>query len=260
MRLRFLALLFAIAAAFSATRLCGQTLRFAQISDTHIRNSHPTIDDLRQTVSQINNLDSISFVILTGDITHKGDSLSMAITKSILDNLTMPYYIIPGNHDTKFDTSSINYFRHIFGNTHFSFIYGKYMFVGINTGQYGTSEGHVEKAELIWLDSILQNTDSAKLTILFTHHPIQQGDIDNHMEVQQVVSNRINYVLCGHYHLNMILNCDDMPCITTRTNQSSNNQQSGFSVVSISEDTISWTEYNPDLSTNEWLQMPLINQ
>jgi len=238
----------------------SKPLHFAQISDTHIKPNNQAINDLRLAVRQINDTDSISFVILTGDITDKGDSVSMTITKNILDSLSVPYYIIPGNHDTKFDTASVNYFQHIFGYTHFCFLNNDCMFVGINTGQYGTSVGHITDSELTWLDSVLQNADTTTLTFLFTHHPIQQGDIDNWQQLRQAIDNRIDYALCGHYHLNMILDCDDLPCITTRTNRSTQSQQSGFCVITISQDTISWTEHNPDSSTNQWLQLPIIRQ
>lgn len=50
------------------------TFRFAQITDIHFspNNPNPT-EDLLRSVAQINAIDSIDFVLVTGDITEEGD-------------------------------------------------------------------------------------------------------------------------------------------------------------------------------------------
>ena len=78
------------------------TFRFAQITDIHFspNNPNPT-EDLLRSVAQINATDSIDFVLVTGDITEEGDRATMLKVKETLDLLKAKYYVILGNHETK---------------------------------------------------------------------------------------------------------------------------------------------------------------
>ncbi len=86
-------------------------LQFAWLSDIHIWDTYTGEDDLKAAVKDINSIGNINFVFVTGDITdlNIGDNLLKA--KNALDELTVPYYIIPGNHDTKWtDSANSNFF------------------------------------------------------------------------------------------------------------------------------------------------------
>ena len=79
----------------------SKPFRFAFISDTHIGSPNGGAEeDLRRTVADINGLEGIAFVVITGDITELGKESELKLAKQILDSLQIPYYIIPGNHDT----------------------------------------------------------------------------------------------------------------------------------------------------------------
>ena len=71
------------------------------MTDIHITPKTSSLEDLQNSVNQINTSGDIDFVLVTGDITEEGDRASMTAAKLILDQLKMKYYIIPGNHDTK---------------------------------------------------------------------------------------------------------------------------------------------------------------
>src|SRR5215211_3639395 len=80
--------------------------RFAFISDTHIGSPNGLAEeDLRRTVRDINAMNDIAFVVITGDITELGTDEELRMAKQILDSLDVPYYIIPGNHDTGWSES-----------------------------------------------------------------------------------------------------------------------------------------------------------
>src|SRR5688500_18413513 len=80
--------------------------RFAFISDTHIGSPDGKAEeDLRRTVEDINKQTGIAFVVLTGDITELGTDDEIRRAKELLDLLKIPYYIIPGNHDTGWSES-----------------------------------------------------------------------------------------------------------------------------------------------------------
>src|SRR6185436_3120090 len=97
----------------------GQTkpFRFAFLSDTHIGSPNGSAEEeLRRSVRDINTMKDIAFVVLTGDITELGTDQELQAARKILDSLTVPYHIIPGNHDTGWSESGGNSFTTFFGN------------------------------------------------------------------------------------------------------------------------------------------------
>src|SRR5574344_2398463 len=81
-------------------------VRFAVLTDIHLREGESTpTQDLINSVNQINHTDSIDFILVTGDIADEGDHASLLNAKKELDKLIRPYYIVMGNHDTKWSES-----------------------------------------------------------------------------------------------------------------------------------------------------------
>jgi 3',5'-cyclic AMP phosphodiesterase CpdA len=99
---------FVLLLVLCAGTFCGRSqwkpFRFAFISDTHISAPNGTQeDDLRRTVADINAMDDIAFVVITGDITELGTDAEIKLAKEILDGLKVKWYIIPGNHDSRLE-------------------------------------------------------------------------------------------------------------------------------------------------------------
>jgi len=103
---------------------------FAWLSDTHVGSSTGA-DDLRSSVRDLNTMDSVSFVLLSGDITELGWNAEFDTAKKILDELKKPYHIIPGNHDTKWSESGCTNFSQVFGSDRFDFEYAGFKFIGL---------------------------------------------------------------------------------------------------------------------------------
>src|SRR5690554_2621611 len=87
----------------------SQSFKFALITDTHI-GSPNNDEDLLRTVNDINSFTDIDFAIISGDVTEFGSYNELRTAKSLLDNLKIPYYIIPGNHDSNWSESGTNDF------------------------------------------------------------------------------------------------------------------------------------------------------
>lgn len=140
---------------FSALTFSQDVIRFAWLSDIHI--GYPTAEeDLRTSVSDINTFDDIDFTIISGDITAMGSLKELALAKSILDQLNKYYYIIPGNHDTKWSESGSTDFIKLWGNDRFKFEYGKYLFIGLHQGpRMRMADGFFAPEDVRWLDSVL---------------------------------------------------------------------------------------------------------
>lgn len=128
-------LLLSLIILFSFSQLFAQNtpLTFVHLTDTHV-GSGTGAEDLRRTVTDINQNDSIQFVVISGDITEFGADAEIQLAKQILDSLNKPWYIIPGNHDGNWSESGANTFKKVFGNETFYFQKGGYYFLGTNCG------------------------------------------------------------------------------------------------------------------------------
>ena len=134
---------------FTAITTQAQTkvFRFAFISDTHIGSPNGGAEeDLRRTVADINSMSDVDFVVITGDITELGTDAELKLAKEILDGLKIPYYIIPGNHDTGWSESGGLGFTKVFGYDKFFFEHNGIHFIGCASGPYvRMSDGHVPR-------------------------------------------------------------------------------------------------------------------
>lgn len=81
----------------------------AQISDPHITDTHgdserengPAVH-LQRAVAHLTDLPALPDVVLvTGDCVNSGSPSEYAHFRTLLKPLTMPVYIIPGNHDNR---------------------------------------------------------------------------------------------------------------------------------------------------------------
>ncbi len=131
--------------------------RFAFISDTHIGSPDGVAEeDLRRTVSDINQMNDVAFVVITGDITELGTNAELMLAKRLLDSLKIPLYIIPGNHDTGWSESGGLSFTKIFGNDKFYFTHNGIHFIGCASGPYvRMSDGHVPRDAVNWMNEKL---------------------------------------------------------------------------------------------------------
>src|SRR5947209_5311534 len=197
--MKLLALLFCL--LFSLSNFAQKkSFRFAFISDTHIGSPNGGAEeDLRRTVADINSLKGVAFVVLTGDITELGKNVELVLAKRILDSLRVPYYIIPGNHDTGWSESGGLSFTQIFGNDKFHFVFNGIHFIGCASGPYvRMSDGHVPRSAVNWLDSTLKKIGDKDPIIFLNHYPLDNG-LDNWYEVINRLKNKNTLLaLCCH--------------------------------------------------------------
>jgi 3',5'-cyclic AMP phosphodiesterase CpdA len=156
----------------------AQNYKYALITDLHI--GAPEADnDLKLVVNDINKRDDIKFVVATGDITEKGRNSELELAKQILDSLKVDYYILPGNHDTKWSESGCTKFKELWGDDKFHFEFQNVKHIGINSGiPWRGGGGHVSVESLQWLENALKQTSTSKEIIYYIHHALD-GDVDN---------------------------------------------------------------------------------
>ena len=249
---------------------------FALLTDTHISTSNPKpMEDLQRSIADINRNPDIEFVVVTGDLTESGDRASIQAIKDALDQLRVPYYAASGNHETTWSESGVMDFTRIFGDSRFAFAHAGAYFIGFNSGPViRMADGHVAPQDIAWLkhnlDSISQlSTLNSQLSttpiFVFTHYPLRNGDVDNWYEVTDVLREyNVQCVMGGHYHRNLVFDCDGITDVLNRSNLRGNDTINGYSIISVT-DSIRFYErtplstFNSQLSTlnsHPWLTLP----
>ena len=233
---------------------------FALLTDTHISNSNPQpLEDLQRSVADINAMPDVDFVIVSGDLTESGDRRALETVKSELDRLRVPYYATSGNHETTWSESGVMDFSRVFGSNRFAFTYDSTFFIGFNSGPViRMADGHVAPQDIAWLQGQLDsvaNHGNSKI-IVVTHYPLQNGDVDNWFDVTDVLRRyNVQCIIGGHYHRNLLFDCDGIPDVINRSNLRGNDSINGYSYITVT-DSIRVSEKRIGQAPVQWLSLP----
>jgi outer membrane protein assembly factor BamB/predicted phosphodiesterase len=238
----------------------AQDFKFAFISDTHIGSPNGVAEeDLKRTVSDINSLGNMDFAIVTGDITEMGTNEEITTAKKLLDELAIPYYVIPGNHDTGWSESGGVSFITTFGYDKFAFEHKGFKFIGTASGPYvRMSDGHIPRAAVVWLDSVLNATPANQPIINANHYPLNNS-LDNWFEMtDRLKQHNTQFSICGHGHTNKALNFEGIPGAMGRSNLRAKDEIGGYTIVEITDDTAFFSERTPGVKTQDpWREIAL---
>jgi outer membrane protein assembly factor BamB/calcineurin-like phosphoesterase family protein len=242
-------MLFCVACCMTTMGAAQRNFQFAHISDTHIGGAPTAIDDLRNTVRDINANPELKFVIITGDITEFGADTELKTAKAILDSLNKPWYIIPGNHDANWSESGANSFRTVFGAETTTFQYGGFLFAGTACGpNMRMGPGQVPHEDIVWLDSVLHHLPSPGMPIVYLNHYPQDSAQNNWYEALDLLKqHNVQLILCGHGHSNHLLNFEGIPGVMGRSNLRARDTIGGYNIVTIHDDTVTYREKRPGL-------------
>jgi 3',5'-cyclic-AMP phosphodiesterase len=159
----------------------------AQISDPHIvergREMSPGLDTAPFLTAAIRHLMRLStppnLVLVTGDLVNDGDTEQYVHLRELLAPLTLPYCLVPGNHDD-IDTMRAHFPRHAAGVGRprcDEVIEGGIRVVVLDSSRRGEPGGELDDAQLAWLEAVLE-TDRSKPTVIALHHPPFRTGID----------------------------------------------------------------------------------
>lgn len=256
---KYLFIFFLLYIPFAFAAFATEPFRFALFTDTHISATNPqSSGDLRNAVSDVNAMNGIDFVLVSGDVSDLGDTVSLKEAKLLLDKLRMPYYIVPGNHDIRWSEPQATNFAKVFRADKFAFTHKGYQFIGFATAPAANpGNGIIQKEDINWMKTVLEKAGTEMPVFAVTHYPLQQGDVDNWKEATDVLKkHNILAVLGGHCHRNVLFNYDGIPGIICRSVLRAKNAVGGYSIFSVS-DSIKVSEKRIGMQEELWLALPL---
>ena len=179
----------------------GEVVRLAILSDVHVTPGNANEGKLREAVAEINATD-VDAVMLTGDLTNEGSDEQLLNIKTILDSISHPFYIIPGNHENNWSQSACKTFNDLWGSDRFVFTVDNLVVVGMNCGPFmKMGDGHIKQEDLLWLDSTLNAMVKPGMKVLSVNHYPILADLDNYRAYVDILK-RYPVIThqCGHYH------------------------------------------------------------
>jgi len=207
----------------------------AQISDSHIGPGDDSDDpqdtaaiDLRRAVDHLLRLPAPPDVVLiTGDCVNSGSMAEYQRFQRLLRPLTMPVYVIPGNHDDRVLLQSL------FGAQGSAPLAGFVQYVvdtwpvrliALDTNVPGKGEGYLCAERLGWLEQRLAEAPE-RPTLIFMHHPpfptglapfdqigLTNADmlgalIARHPQVERIVAGHVHSTMLRRFHGTLAMTC-----------------------------------------------------
>lgn len=194
----------------------GEPVKILQISDTHLFAKGPkrlmgvdTAWTLGQVVSTVVDTGrEHDAVLVTGDLSQDESAESYRRLAEILAPLKAPVYCLPGNHDQGRNAhagrlqpdGNIEQCRAV--------TLGNWQIILLNTAERKRVDGHLDDAEIEWLDSLL-GKNSEHAVIAMHHQPVAVGSkwmdsiaLDNAQALFSVLyrHKHVRLVIWGHVH------------------------------------------------------------
>ena len=194
-------LMILVLAAVLSLAVQGGVVRLAILSDVHVTPGNANEGKLREAVAEINATE-VDAVMMTGDLTNEGSDEQLRNVKGILDGITHPLYVIPGNHENNWSQSACKTFNDLWGSDRFVFTVDDLVVIGMNCGPFmKMGDGHIKQEDLLWLDSTLNVMVKPGMRVLSVNHYPILDDLDNYRAYVDIFKKYpVITHQCGHYH------------------------------------------------------------
>lgn len=192
-----------------------------QLTDLHIREpgrlAYGRIDTapyLTRAVQSVLRLrQAPDAVVITGDLSDFGRAAEYTHLAELLSPLTMPVYLMPGNHDER-DQLRRSFPTHTYlgegGFVQYSVSVGGLRLLAIDTCVSGHSHGALCEERLGWLENQLEACRGEPVVIAMHHPPFRTlighmdeiGLLEGGPALESLVArfSNVERVICGHLH------------------------------------------------------------
>jgi outer membrane protein assembly factor BamB len=182
-----------------------QPFKFAWVTDPHIMPRElysPPMDAMDNFLPDIQALSStLDFAINTGDLTERGFDEDILLFKDTCTSMTVPYYYIPGNHETRWTENAFVNYNNVLGEEHFFFKHQGIYFIGINDSVFcRIAIANIAPQEQKWLaDRLAEMDPPGSPVVLCLHH--NPGVLLNDNALFNIIRDyNITLILAGHNH------------------------------------------------------------
>lgn len=220
------------------SQVSAKTIKIVVLSDLHVTPGNKNEKQLAKAVEEINSSDADA-VIVNGDLTNEGSDLQLQNVKSVLDGITKPQYVIPGNHENNWSQSACKTFVDLWGADRFIFEIDDLVIAGINCGPFmKMGDGHVKQEDLIWLnENLKQRVTKGKRFLSFCHYA-PNPDLDNYVDYIKILEQYPTIThINGHYHKYDRYKAGDIDGLMVRA-LDSGKENYGYSKLEITNDSI----------------------
>ncbi len=188
----------------------------AQLSDSHIRLgplAGEVAAHLHRALGRVLGLrPRPDCVVLTGDVVDNGEPAEYEAFLSVAQGFPVPIHLTTGNHD---DAATM---VDVFGETaylgggksaHYAIDYPRARIIALDSAVPGSMAGHLDEAQLGWLDATLAERSDVPVFIGLHHPPIDIGmpfldsiKLDNPDALRSVLERHapVRRILAGHVH------------------------------------------------------------
>lgn len=216
-------------------------IRIIVFADLHVLPGNDCEKNLKIAVEEINKSDA-DLVVINGDLTNEGSDEELSNVKSILDQIKLPQFVLPGNHETTWSQSATKTIFDLWGNDRFVTEFNNYIIVGIACGPYmKMGDGHIKQEDLHWLDETLaKHCTDGKQVISFNHYPLKK-DLDNYDDYIRILRKYpVIAHVNGHYHKYekyVSENFGDINCMMVRSLDFKNGNY-GYTIMDVDADSV----------------------
>ncbi|HRW63068.1 MAG TPA: metallophosphoesterase [Bacteroidales bacterium] len=164
-------------------------------------DGHRFYDESEKMINTINNNFDIDFLIHTGDFADYGIPQQYQWSNEIFSKLNAPFFVVIGNHDLV--SNGEESYKEMFGDYNFSFIYGKYKFIFVNTNSR-EYEFNGSVPDIEWVEKEITPSEDYEKAIVIFHTPPFDNDFDSELEEPFVNAltryNNVLFATHGHLH------------------------------------------------------------
>jgi 3',5'-cyclic AMP phosphodiesterase CpdA len=194
----------------------------AQISDLHIKEggklAYGIVDTagmLSECVASIMRQNPLpDFILITGDMGDYGRKSEYDLLKELLKPLTMPMYVVVGNHDERqgmresFRGGGFEYLEQCDEFVQYAVDLGGLRLITLDTAIPMEGRGKLCAKRLAWLDERL-GEDHTPTPVAMHHPPFLTGishmdaiGLEGSIELEEIISrhSHVERLLCGHLH------------------------------------------------------------
>ncbi|HXG23523.1 MAG TPA: PQQ-binding-like beta-propeller repeat protein, partial [Chthonomonadales bacterium] len=194
----------------------NKPFRFAVISGANV-TSTGSMELLENFAADLNRLLPRPVLLLSaGNLTQEGHPSAFVRFQQWMKTQNLPFYSAPGTRDVQWSLRGKETFSQTFGKLYQSFSYGGCHFVLLDTTIWRESPGHLDMAQIKWLENDLKRLKKGTPIFLFLHHALGTDGtvVDNEEDLLRTIGPyNITAIFAGTGRTDLAWKVNGMQCV-----------------------------------------------